>query len=126
MLGQMDGMMRNSMNQALQGQASNPEAKEFAEHFQKKMMDNIKTELSWEKLKDLYVQVYAETFTQEEIDGLLAFYQSPAGKAFVSKMPLAMQKTMTLMQGRIQPMMQNLQKSIEDAKEEIKGIKKKD
>ena len=35
-------------------------------------------------MKDRYVQVYRETFSQEEIDGLIAFYQTPVGQYFVT------------------------------------------
>ena len=31
-------------------------------------MTNFRSELSWERMKDLYIRVYSETFTQEEID----------------------------------------------------------
>jgi len=38
-------------------------------------------------LLDRMVPLYAETFTQEEIEAMLAFYQSPAGKKSVAAMP---------------------------------------
>lgn len=39
------------------------------------------------KVRPELVKVYTETFTAEEIDGLLAFYETPAGKASVTKIP---------------------------------------
>ena len=30
-----------------------------------------------------------DTFSQEEVDGMAAFYSSPAGRALIAKMPLA-------------------------------------
>jgi hypothetical protein len=83
------------------------------------MSDEVKSELSWEKMRDLYQQVYAETFTQEEVDGLIAFYESPAGKAFVAKMPTVMQKSMVLMQQRMAPMVQRLQQSLQETVLEV-------
>src|SRR4051812_31679076 len=81
---QIDGVMKNTMVQAFRGQELPAEARDFSDRFQQKMMANLKSELSWERMKELYIRVYSETFTQEEIDGLLDFYGSPAGKAFVA------------------------------------------
>ena len=43
--------------------------------------------MTWDKLRPLYVRIYQESFTQEEIDGLIVFYESPAGIAFVERWP---------------------------------------
>jgi uncharacterized protein len=122
---QIDGVMKNAMNEAFRGQQMTPEAAALSERLQKKLMANFRSELSWEKMKDLYIRVYSETFTQEEIDGLLEFYVSPAGKAFVAKMPMVMQKTMSLMQERMAPMMENTQRSIQEAVQEVDTLQKK-
>jgi uncharacterized protein len=122
---QIDGVMKNAMNEAFRGQQMTPEAAALSERLQKKLMTNFRSELSWEKMKDLYIRVYTETFTQEEIDGLLEFYGSPAGKAFVAKMPMVMQKTMSLMQERMAPMMENTQRSIQEAVQEVDTLQKK-
>ncbi len=45
----------------------------------------FKEKMSWARMKPLYTKVYQDAFTQEEIDGLIAFYRSPAGAAFVEK-----------------------------------------
>ena len=59
-------------------------------------------------MRPVYIQIYQESFTQEEIDGMIAFYQSPAGAAFVRKMPVVMEKSMRIMQVRIAPMMERM------------------
>jgi hypothetical protein len=58
--------------------------------------------MSWEKMKPMYVQLYRDTFEQEEVDGLIAFYKSPAGQAYVTKMPLLMSKSMAISQSLFQ------------------------
>lgn len=98
----------------------------YPQRFQQKLMANMKAELSWDKMKDLYIQVYSETFTQEDINGLLEFYGSPAGKAFVAKMPMVMQRTMTLMQEKMGPMMRNMEQSLREAVREVEALRKKD
>lgn len=112
---QMDGFMAATMNEALKGKELGPRSRQKLDELTKKTTAILKEEMSWKNTKDIYIQVYRETFTQEEIDGLIRFYESPTGKAFVAKMPLVMNKTMTLMQQRMGPMMQKLQAAMEEA-----------
>jgi len=35
-----------------------------------------------------------KVFSEEEIDGIISFYKSPAGKAMIEKSPLLMQRVM--------------------------------
>jgi hypothetical protein len=100
--------MQQGLQQSLQGRELTAEQKAEVEKFQKKLMGIMRDELAFDKLKDIYVKVYRETFTQEEIDGLVAFYKSPAGKAYVEKLPAVMQRAGAEMQSRIGPMIQKL------------------
>lgn len=47
----------------------------------------IESEMAWEKIKAIYVASYASVFTQEEIDDLIAFYETPTGRSFIEKQP---------------------------------------
>ena len=122
---QVEQAMKASMAQTFKAQKLDANAQKLAEDLSQKISDDLKDELSWEKLKPIYVQVYGETFTQEEIDGLIAFYESASGKAFVAKMPVVMQKTMALMQQRMGPVIQRMQKSIQDTVAEAKAQQQK-
>lgn len=88
-----------------------------------KLVQVLREELSWDKLRPVYVQIYQETFTQEEIDGLIAFYNSPAGAAFVEKMPVVMQRSMSIMQSRTAPMMEKMKAAMQQAIAEAKAAK---
>ena len=68
----------------------------------------LEEEMSWEKMKPLYVQIYTEIFTQQEIDDLIAFYQTPSGQSFIKKQPLVIQRTMALSQEKMGIMMERL------------------
>jgi hypothetical protein len=63
-----------------------------------RIMEIMAEELRWEKIEEDYVALYAATFTAEELKGLIAFYQSPAGRAFVAKQPALMQRSMEINQ----------------------------
>jgi hypothetical protein len=111
-LAQMDVGMAQSMDQALrqalQGRELTDEQKRKVEQTRQETMAALREEMAFAKLKDLYLQVYRETFTQEEVTAITKFYGTPAGQALVEKSPVAMQKASTLMQSRIQPLMQKL------------------
>jgi uncharacterized protein len=125
MQAQVEGLTRSAIEQALQGQTLTPEAQQLLETKRQKTVAEFKQEANWAGIKDLYVQIYIENFSQDEVDGLTAFYQSPAGQAFMQKMPLVMQKASGVMQQRMKPTMIKLQQSLKDATEEAKGSAKK-
>jgi hypothetical protein len=107
-LANMDQGMKTGMQQSLQGRELTATQRAEVEKFQKKIMGTMRNELAFDKVKDIYVKVYRETFTQEEVDGLIAFYKSPAGKAYVEKVPSAMQRAGAEMQSRIGPIVQKM------------------
>jgi hypothetical protein len=116
---QMEGMMKASMQQATKGKPLSADEQAVLDRQQAKMAGIMKDELSWDKMKDRYVQVYRETFSQEEIDGLIAFYQTPVGQSFVSKQPELTKRTLAIMQQRMAPMMQRIQKMAEETALEL-------
>lgn len=121
----MDGIMKTSLQQATKGKPLTAEEQAVVDKYMGKMVAIMKDELNWEKLKPEYVKIYRDTFTQEEVDGLTAFYQSPAGKAFVEKQPEMMKKTMVVMQGRMGPMMQKIQQMTKEMTREMEALKAK-
>ena len=69
----------------------------------------VRKALSWENLAPVYRDIYRQTFTGEDIDAIIAFYESPAGQRMLEKMPALMQNTMTAMQRLIVPMLQQME-----------------
>jgi hypothetical protein len=56
----------------------------------------LRERLSWDKLRPKFIDLYAETFTEEEVEGMVAFYRSPAGKAAIEKMPKLVGQSMAI------------------------------
>lgn len=86
---------------------------EHATKAAEKMMDEMAEQLSWDNIKDDFIALYAETFTEEELRGLVEFYKSPAGRAFTKKQPELMKRSMQLTQKRMlqwMPRMQEMQR----------------
>jgi len=52
---------------------------------------------AFNKARPALAQAYADTYTEEELDGILAFYRSPIGKALMQKAPEASQRAMPAM-----------------------------
>ena len=107
----MDGLMKGAVNRSLPQQSNAAERQKVADAYTEKFFFAMKEQLSWDKMKPLYVQIYVESFSQEEIDGLTAFYSSPVGQAYIDKLPVVMHKTMALTQARVVPMMLRIQQA---------------
>ena len=93
---------------------------EFQE-VQDRMFALLTDKLGWTKLKPRYVALYDETFTAQEITGILDFYRSPAGTAMLQKMPVLMSKSMALSQTLLGDYMPELQSIMEEVRAKHKG-----
>jgi hypothetical protein len=124
MLPQLQGMMKNAMQQTLQGQPPTKEQQAILDKFLNNVTATYAKEMSWEKMQPIYVRVYRTSFTQSEIDSMLAFYKSPGGRAVTDKMPVVMRNTMTEMQSMMGPMMKGLQADAEKMARELREQKK--
>lgn len=116
----MDHMMRQSLAVAVKKEKLSAEQQRVLEVLPEKFVKVVREEMSWDKLQPIYAQIYRENFTQEEVDGLIAFYESPTGQVFVKKMPGVVQKTAVMMQARVTPLMQKMQAAVLDAVAEAK------
>ena len=124
---QMDVALRSGIQEGLKdltkGKEPTAAQREATEKCAEKLSAAMKEELAISKTKQLYVQAYRDTFTQEEVDGIIAFYSSPAGKALVEKLPVAMQKPGAQMQAKIAPLMKKLEAMRVDCMKDVGQLK---
>lgn len=118
-----DQNMRQSMLNSVRGQQLSAEQRRVLDAMPAKFTQVLREEMTWGKLRPLYVQLYLESFTQEEVDGLIGFYNSPAGLAYIEKMPVVMEKSMTMMQSLVGPMMAKLNAAMQQSIAEAKAVK---
>lgn len=78
--------------------------------------------VSWEKLKPTVIQAYSDTYTDQELDGILAFYHSPAGQALIAKSPQLMAKTMQMMQTQMTEVQPQIRQANEDFTRKMKEL----
>lgn len=87
-----------------------PDVRAKIEAAQAKVFALIRERMGWQQLKPHYVKMYTELFTDPELDGMIAFYESPAGRAMLAKTPEIMQRTIQLTQGLMAELMPELKR----------------
>jgi uncharacterized protein len=112
-LEQMRAMIATQMSQM----QITPEARPAIEEMQQKMMAMIADRMSWDKFKRAVLKIYVETYSDEDMDGIIAFYKTPAGRSLIEKMPLVMQKSMALGQQMMGDLMPEIQRMTEEMRQ---------
>lgn len=126
---QMAENFDNSIKQAIQMQNGmldqmdlSEEEKVETKKCMEKSMQIVMDKFSWANMKEMFVDIYAEVFSAEELQGIINFYESPAGQKFVVKQPQLTQVTMQKMQGIMVEMMPEIQKETLAAVEKAKQV----
>ncbi len=114
--GPVEANMRQMIAQSHANAPATPEQKANEDRMIQRAMAVMREDMNWDKMKPQYIKLYLDTFSQEEIDGLNAFYSSPAGQAYLAKMPVLMQHTMQLMQVQMQALMPRMMQAMQDIK----------
>ena len=100
-----------------------PAKKKIIENMANKTTALFHEELQWKKLEPMFVDIYRKSFTQDELDGMLKFYQSKAGQAVINKMPVVMNETMLVMRKKMQAMLPKIKKIEQDSLAQMKAAK---
>ena len=93
---QMDANMRETFAQASKGQTLNAQQQQIQDEARAKIVAVMKGELDWSRMEPKMVEVYRNSFTPEEIAGMLKFYDSPVGRSVIVKQPQATAQLMQL------------------------------
>ena len=123
MQNKLDAMMNHSLQQALKGKTPNPDEQQAISNMKNKMVALFQEEMAWETLEPMYIRIYKESFTEEEVIDILSFYKTPAGQALINKMPILMQKTMLELQARLSGLTPKLHKIQQEFVSEITAKK---
>ena len=108
MVAQLDAGMKAGMKDLVKGKEMDPVQTAEMDKLKSRMSATIKEEFSFAKMKDIYLKVYSEMFTQEEVNAINTFYASPAGKAMIEKIPLATKKATPLLHERMNQTVQKI------------------
>lgn len=123
LLNQMLDQQRTQLPKLMQRMMPNgtvsPEQQKDLDAFLLKLDGIVRQEASWEKMEPQFTDIYASVYSEQEVDGLIAFYKSPVGQEMVAKQPEIVAKSQTVTQAMfaaVQP--QIMQAVIEFANQE--------
>lgn len=119
---QVEAAMQSALQEALGGDSLTPEQEKVLKELGAKTTTLFRKEMSWEVLEPMFLTVYSKTFTQPEIDGMIAFYKTEPGQAVIAKMPAVMQSTMDLVQERMQTLQPQLIQYQHEAVQQLQAI----
>lgn len=104
--------MKDIFNQQARSIKFTEDNEDLLEKYMNGMAETISNEFAWEKVSEGYIDSYASTFSEPEINQLLVFYKSDVGKMYAAKSIAITEKQMKLGERislSIQPKILNLQ-----------------
>jgi hypothetical protein len=115
MFDQMKPLILQQLQQSGISQDQSPLIKKYLD----KIFTVMKTEMSWDKMKDDYIRLYLSVYTEPETRELIKFYKTPIGQKTIEKTPLIMQQSLAIGQKYSQNMMPKIQAIIQELVNEI-------
>lgn len=97
------------------------EQREAAKELMKATQEELADILAWENMSKMFVDVYAEVFTDAELKQLTAMFESDAGQVYVNKQAALQMATMQKMQGLMADLMPKIQAAQKEALEKIQN-----
>ena len=122
----MDTLMQQMMDTMQKQMSSNlrqlcacdktatPQQQALLDDFTKKAFALVESRMGWKSLEPEILDLYARTFNDEELDGMLAFYKSPAGVSMITKMPTITTQAAQISQSKMSALIPEMQKMIQD------------
>jgi uncharacterized protein len=123
---QMTAMMNAAMQNATRDQTVTPARQAILDRMAAKMSAVVTDMLNWDDLLPMYLRTFRAAFTQDEIDGVIKFYKSSAGKAYVKKLPVVMQNVMQEMPAFMKPVQEKMLVIQRESIQELKDLKDKE
>ncbi len=126
MMNQAMGITHSVMSQQLSGLKITPDQQQNLNTFRAKVEKYVMDTQSWQNLEPQYAKIYADIYTEQEIDDMVAFYRSPTGRAVIEKSPLVIKESSAMAQQNMAAMLPVIQKMTNDfiAQESVKSSQK--
>jgi len=120
---QLEESFRAGLDSELGSAPPTPDQQRIIDDMQAKLAALMKSELNWQNFEPAVIDMYRQTFTQREIDGMVAFYKSEAGAAMLAKLPRLSQSMMQMMQQRTAKFAPQLVQIQHDAIDQLRALK---
>lgn len=119
---QLDGMMQNTIARSLAGKNISPEQQQVIDEMRTRLVGILTQNLRWDQMEPMMIEIYKQTFSQAEIDGMVAFYRTDIGKALIAKMPLVMENSMKAVQERTASITPQIQQLTRETIEKLQAL----
>ena len=96
-----DRVKTAASRQVMVQSASTPEQKKLTSDYLDQMGTIARSGATWATLKPKIVDLYMAAFTEADLDGILAFYKTPAGQDLITKTPEISGKTIETLQSAV-------------------------
>jgi len=113
MLPQMEAMQAQQFAQLTANQQLDAEQKARVQRIQQRTSQTMREALSWSQMRPMYVELYKQSFSKEDVLAMAEFYESAAGQSLLDKTPTLMQNLMVAIQQKMTPLLADLQKDLE-------------
>lgn len=88
---QMGVSTRAAMAHLVQQQAMNPEQRRLFDELETHVVGVVEYEYSWDRMGPVMFHTIQAAYTQQDVDAMLSFFRSPAGREVVAQLPLTVQ-----------------------------------
>ena len=119
----LQSRVKEGVLEDLTGVQLTPEKQKDVDAFEDKVWHLVSDAIAWDKVKDDYIKIYVEAFTEKELDDLIVFYKSPTGQALVTKLPDLVSKASAIGEQRVNAVLPELQKMVQDFVTQERGKK---
>ena len=101
-----------------------PSEQVIFDKYYSKMIQLMKTEISWKKMEPAVMDMYGRNFTEKEVADMLAFYRTETGQSVIKKLPVVMQESMKMSSGMVQTLIPEIQKLSQELAAELEASRK--
>lgn len=118
---QMDQISEQMLKSSGAGLDKDPQARQMV----KNINALVREELSWKQLEEPMIALYGNVFSEDELQDIIAFYQSDVGQKMLKRQPELIQGTMVMMQEQMQRLMPKMKTLIDKQVAEYRSQKQK-
>ncbi|HZD50199.1 MAG TPA: DUF2059 domain-containing protein [Silvibacterium sp.] len=105
--------IESQSRQQLAGVSLDPDQAESYVKFQRKVEALLRGSWNWKLVEPEFVKLYSDTYSEEELDGILAFYHSPVGQAMLAKTPELTAKSIDISRRRMAALAPKIQQLVD-------------
>ncbi len=113
--------VRTALEQQFVQMGATDDMRPILKKYTDRLFGVIEERLNSQAMKENIISVYIQTFSEDELRGMVTFYRSPLGQAVINKMPIAMQRTMEIQQKNMPQFLEKVKQISEEFAQEIKA-----